>query len=67
MRGTKVSFVHSGLRRTGEAMTDIHEKELADQIDREVASSDGLMALVLCLSVAAGLVVAGVAALFGAF
>jgi hypothetical protein len=48
------------------AMTDIHEKELADQIDREVASSDGLMALVLCLSVAAGLVVAGVAALVGA-
>jgi hypothetical protein len=48
-------------------MTDIHEKELADQIDREVASSDGLMALVLCLSVAAGLVVAGVAALWGAF
>ena len=24
-------------------MTDIHEQELADQIDREVASSDGLM------------------------
>jgi hypothetical protein len=48
-------------------MTDIHEKELADQIDREVAASDGLMALVLCLSVAAGLVVAGVAALLGAF
>jgi hypothetical protein len=47
-------------------MTDIHEKELADQIDREVASSDGLMALVLCLSVTAGLVVAGVAALLGA-
>ena len=48
-------------------MTDIHEKELADQIDREVASSDGLMALVLCLSVTAGLLVAGVAALLGAF
>jgi hypothetical protein len=47
-------------------MTDIHEKELADQIDREVASSDGLMALVLCLSVTAGLLVAGVAALLGA-
>ena len=47
-------------------MTDIHEQELAEQIDREVASSDGLMALVLCLSVTAGLVVAGVAALFGA-
>lgn len=48
-------------------MTDIHEKELAEQIDREVASSDGLMALVLCLSVTAGLVVAGVATLLGAF
>jgi hypothetical protein len=48
-------------------MTDIHEKELADQIDREVASSDGLMALVLCLSVSAGLVVAGIAALVGVF
>jgi hypothetical protein len=67
MRGTKVSVVHFALRRTDEAMTDIHEKELADQIDREVASSDGLMALVLCLSVAAGLVVASVAALLGAF
>jgi hypothetical protein len=48
-------------------MTDIHERELAEQIDREVASSDGLMALVLCLSVTAGLVVAGAVALFNAF
>lgn len=48
-------------------MTDIHEKEIADQIDREIASSDGLLALVLCLSVAAGLVVAGVASLIGTF
>jgi len=48
-------------------MTDIHEQEIADQIDREVASSDGLLALVLCLAVAAGLVVAGAASLFGAF
>ncbi len=48
-------------------MTDIHEKELAEQIDREVASSDGLMALVLCLAVTGALVVAGVSALFGAF
>jgi hypothetical protein len=47
-------------------MTDIHEKEIVDQIDREIASSDGLLALVLCLSVTAGLVVAGVASLVGA-
>lgn len=48
-------------------MTDIHEKELVEQIDREIASSDGLLALVLCLSVAAGLSVAVVASFFGAF
>lgn len=47
-------------------MTDVHEKELADQIDREIASSDGLVALVLCLAVAAGLVVAGIASFVGA-
>jgi Na+-transporting NADH:ubiquinone oxidoreductase subunit NqrC len=44
-------------------MTDIHEKELADQIDREVESSDGLLLLVLCLTVTAGILVAGVSAL----
>jgi hypothetical protein len=48
-------------------MTDIHEKDIADQIDREVASSDGLLALVLCLAVAAGLAVAGVGSLLGVF
>jgi hypothetical protein len=48
-------------------MTDIHEKEIADQIDYEIASSDGLVALVLCLSVAVGLVVAGATSLVGAF
>jgi hypothetical protein len=48
------------------AMTDIHEKDIADQIDREIASSDGLLALVLCLSIVAGLIVAGVASLFSA-
>lgn len=47
-------------------MTDIHEKEIADQIDREIASSDGLLALVLCLSVSAVLVVASAASLIGA-
>jgi hypothetical protein len=46
-------------------MTDIHEQEIAEQIDREIASSDGLMALVLCLSAAAGFVVAGVVSLLG--
>jgi hypothetical protein len=48
-------------------MTDIHERDILDQIDREVSSSDGLMALVLCLSVTLGLAAAGVAALLGAF
>jgi hypothetical protein len=46
-------------------MTDIHEQEIADQIDREIASTDGLMALVLCLAVTAGLVVAAVVSLLG--
>ncbi|MDP3492101.1 MAG: hypothetical protein Q8R82_03230 [Hyphomonadaceae bacterium] len=40
-------------------MTDVHEKELADQIDREVSDRGGLVALLLCLSVAAGLLIAG--------
>jgi hypothetical protein len=47
-------------------MTDIHEKEIADQIDREVADSDGLVALVVCLSVSCGLVAATVLAVLGA-
>ncbi len=47
-------------------MTDIREKEIADQIDREIASSDGLVALVLCLAAAAGLAVAGVASFVSA-
>lgn len=44
-------------------MTDIHEQELAEQIDREVESTDGLLLLVLCLAVTAGIVVAGASAL----
>ena len=52
--------------RKHDAMTDIHEKEISDQIDRELASSDGLVALVLCLAVAAGLMVAGVTSIVGA-
>lgn len=46
-------------------MIDIPEKDSADQIEREVASEDGLWALVLCLSATVGLAVAGVAALLG--
>ena len=42
------------------------EKEIAEQIDRELADSDGLLALVVCLSVSCGLVVAGVLAVLGA-
>ena len=48
-------------------MTDIHDKDIADQIDREVASKDGLLALVLCLSATVGLAAAGVVTLLGAF
>jgi hypothetical protein len=47
-------------------MIDIHEQEIADQLDQEVASSGGLLALVVCLSVAVGLVVASATALLGA-
>jgi hypothetical protein len=45
-------------------MTDVHERELVDQIDREVSDKGSLVALVLCLCVAAGLVIAGSMALF---
>lgn len=45
-------------------MTDVHEKELAEQIDREVSDKGGLVALVLCLCVAGGLLIAGAMALF---
>jgi hypothetical protein len=44
-------------------MTDIHEKVLADQIDREIHAPDGLLALVVCLSITVGLAVAGVVTL----
>jgi len=46
-------------------MTDIHEKDIADQIDREIHAPDGLLALVVCLSVTVGLAVAGVITLLG--
>lgn len=45
-------------------MTDFHEKQLADEIDREVSDKGGLVALVLCLAVAGGLLFAGAMALF---
>ena len=47
-------------------MTDAHENEIADQIDREVRATEGLIALVVCLSVTAGLVVAGTITFIGA-
>jgi hypothetical protein len=49
------------------AMTHRHDDDIADQVDREVASQDGLLALVLCLSVTVGLAAAGVATMLGAF
>jgi len=45
-------------------MTEVHEKELADQIDREVSGRGGLVALLLCLCVAGGLLIAGAMAMF---
>lgn len=55
------------LRSTdGRPMTDMHEKQLADEIDREVSDKGGLIALVLCLAVAGGLLIAGAMALFPA-
>lgn len=47
-------------------MTNINEQELAEQIDRDVADRGGLIALVLCLCVAGGLLFAGAIALFPA-
>ncbi|HPN06568.1 MAG TPA: hypothetical protein PK050_12230 [Hyphomonadaceae bacterium] len=47
-------------------MTEIQEKELIEQIERDVTNRGGLVALVLCLSVAAGLLVAGAMAFFPA-
>ena len=47
-------------------MTDMHERQLVDQIDREITSSNGLVALVLCLSMAAGLAIAGGLSMLGA-
>ncbi len=47
-------------------MTDLHEKELAEEIDREVSDKRGLIALAVCLLVAIGLLVAGASAILTA-
>lgn len=47
-------------------MTDIHDKDISDQLDRDVESPDGLLALLVCLSVTVGLALAAVADLLGA-
>ncbi|HEX5007133.1 MAG TPA: hypothetical protein VFV70_08475 [Hyphomonadaceae bacterium] len=47
-------------------MTDRQDEDIADQIDKEVVSSEGLLPLVVCLSVTVGLAAAGVATLLGA-
>lgn len=47
-------------------MTEIQEKELVEQIERDVANRGGLVALVLCMSVAGGLLIAGAMAFFPA-
>jgi hypothetical protein len=49
-----------------ETMTDIHEKDLANEIDRDIDSGHGMLALLVCLSVTVGLALAGVADLLGA-
>lgn len=45
---------------------DPDERELADQIDREVQAVNGLLALALCLSITIGLLVVGAVSLAGA-
>lgn len=47
-------------------MTEVQEKELVEQIERDVSDRGGLIALVLCLSVAGGLLIAGLMAFFPA-
>ncbi len=47
-------------------MTEVQEKELVEQIEREVTHRGGLIALVVCLSVAGGLLIAGLMAFFPA-
>jgi len=64
--GTSLPFAHLEVEERKTAMTDIHEKDLADQIDRDIDSRQGLLALLVCLSVTVGLALAGVADLVGA-
>lgn len=40
-------------------MDEMNDHELSRQIDREVSGKAGLVALVICLAVVAGIVVAG--------
>ena len=47
-------------------MTEVQEKELVEQIERDVADRGGLIALMLCLCVAGGLLIAGLMAFFPA-
>jgi hypothetical protein len=47
-------------------MTDLHGRQIADQIEREVTSPNGLVALLLRLSTAVGLAIAGGLSMFGA-
>ena len=47
-------------------MTDMHEQEIADEIDREISRRDGMLGLVVCLSATVGLVIASVLTFVGA-
>jgi hypothetical protein len=47
------------LRSEEGVMVDPNEKRIREEIDREVSDKGGLIALVLCLVVAIGLLVAG--------
>jgi hypothetical protein len=44
-------------------MDEMNDNELSRQIDREVSGKAGLIALVVCMAVIAGIVVAGVVVL----
>jgi len=45
-------------------MTEVQEKELVEQIERDIADRGGLIALGVCLCVAGGLLIAGLLAFF---
>lgn len=47
-------------------MTEVQEKELIEQIERDITDRGGLIALGVCLCVACGLLIAGLMALFPA-